>query len=235
VTIRSLHIGNRLLQFQDASRNGVRWIVGSAGGARSNTWRLWGNKKGDLYLAVRSLGGIVKASFHRDRRCQVGFTTEYQETARTRFGATQRHWDTWSLPSEPWVRVAQIVIPGSDLASFSGSESPETTWLPPPASESASLVSIFVAEPPAIESWPDLFEGVTPLALFTYATRTAWAVSTTISLDTETVRRMNDGRERANQLPGAADAPRIPSTRAVLWGSSSGAPHDLYFYELAWK
>ena len=235
MTTRSLCIGNRTLEFHDATRGGFRWIVGSSDAPRSNTWRLWGNKKGDLYLAVRSLGGMVKASFHRDRRCQVGFTREYEETARLRFGTSQRHWETWVLPNEPWVRVAQIVIPASDLAPFVGHESPKTTWLTAPAFGSASLVSIFVAEPPALESWPEIFEGVRPLALFTYATRTAWAVSTSFVLDTDTIRRMSDGRERANELPGASDAPRNPSTRAVLWGSSSGAVHDLYFYELGWK
>ena len=224
-----------MIDFHDATRDGLRWVVGKADGPRSNTWRLWGNKKGDLYLAVRSLGGTIKASFHRDRRCQVGFTKEYEETARARFGAARRHWETWVLPGEPWVRVAQIVIPASDLASFVGRESFETTWLQPPAPGSASLVSIFIAEPPTIEDWPQLFEGVEPLALFTYATRTAWAVSTTVTLEAETIRRMDEGRQLANQLPGASSAPRVPSTRSVLWGSSTGAPHDLYFYELGWQ
>ena len=56
------------------------------------------------------------------------------------------------MPDDPWVRVAQIVVPGSDLAAFAATESPQTEWLPPPDSGYASLVSIFVAEPPAIES-----------------------------------------------------------------------------------
>jgi hypothetical protein len=46
---------------------------------------------------------------------------------------------------------------------------------------------------------------------------------------------MDEARAAANAFPGAAEAPRIPSTRAVMWGSSTGAEHDLYFYELGWK
>jgi hypothetical protein len=57
----------------------VRWAVGAPGEPRSSAWRLWGNKKGDIYAAVRSLGGITKASFHRDGRCQVGFADTYVE------------------------------------------------------------------------------------------------------------------------------------------------------------
>ena len=41
--------------------DGVRWAVGEQNGRRSSTYRFWGNKKGDFYLAARSIGGSLKS------------------------------------------------------------------------------------------------------------------------------------------------------------------------------
>ncbi len=225
----------RRIECFDASREGLRWIVGSANGPRSNTWRLWGNKKGDLYLAVRSLGGVIKASFHRDRRCQVGFTSEYAGIAQQRFGGKSRHWEIWTLPDEPCVRVAQVVIPDSDLAVFQGNESGATVWLPPPSAGHASVVSIFVTERPEAKTWQELIGDAEPIALFEYKSRLAWAVNTTMYLEAKTIQRMDEARQAAIHFPGAAHTPKISSTRSVIWGSSTGTAHDLFFYELSWK
>jgi hypothetical protein len=88
----------------------LRWAIGSSDGARSSVWRLWGTHMGDIYAAVRSLSGIIKASFHRDGRCQLGFTSEYAPTAAARFGKQVRHWETWTLPPEPTGRVLQVLM-----------------------------------------------------------------------------------------------------------------------------
>ena len=37
-----------------------RLAIGSQHGRRSGTWRMWSNPKGDIYVAVRCLGGIYK-------------------------------------------------------------------------------------------------------------------------------------------------------------------------------
>jgi hypothetical protein len=125
-----------------AARNGLRWAIGSLDGPRSSAWFLSGNKKGDIYIAVRSLGGITKASFHKDGRCQVGFTDTYQATARQRFSVTSRHWQRWQLPSAPMVRVLQIIVPHAELRSFVDRDPREVTWLPMPPEGSVAVVSI---------------------------------------------------------------------------------------------
>jgi hypothetical protein len=51
-----LKVDNLTLEAERAQR-GLRWAVGAPDAPRSATWRLWGNKKGDIYLAVRSKGG----------------------------------------------------------------------------------------------------------------------------------------------------------------------------------
>ena len=83
---------SNIAEHEAVARKVIRWAIGAPDGPRSSAWRLWGNKKGDIYVAVRSLGGIIKASFHRDGRCQVGFTDSYAMTASRRFGVRFRQW-----------------------------------------------------------------------------------------------------------------------------------------------
>lgn len=78
---------------------------GSPTGPRSSTWRFWGNKKGDFYVSVRPLGGIVKTSFHRDGRCHTGLTGTYAESIGR---AAERHWDRWDLPADAATRALEI-------------------------------------------------------------------------------------------------------------------------------
>jgi hypothetical protein len=66
---------------EKAKRGGIRWIIGTPDGARSSTWRLWANKKGDVYVSRRGAGEIYKVSFHRDGNCHIGFASDYRETA----------------------------------------------------------------------------------------------------------------------------------------------------------
>ena len=108
-----------IIECEDAKDRAIRWAVGSIDGPRGATWRLWGHKKGDVYLAARSITGEVKASFRPDRKCHLGFTGEYFETASTQFpGLTSRHWDRWTIPHEPVVRALQIVLPALELRSW---------------------------------------------------------------------------------------------------------------------
>ena len=130
-----------------ASRSRLRWAIGSLDGLRSSAWILSGHKKGDIYVAVRSLGGITKASFHKDGRCHVGFTHEYQATASQRFGGISRHWQRWRLPAAPIVRVLQIVVPHAELRAFVDRGPREVTWLPIPPEGSIAVVSIYVSAP----------------------------------------------------------------------------------------
>jgi hypothetical protein len=131
-------------QRESVARNVLRWAIGSPDGPRSSAWRLWGEKKGDLYVAVRSLGAATKASFHRDGKCQVGFTNEYAVTASRRFAVESRHWQRWRLPADQVVRVLQVLVPHSELRSFTDRDHRNVTWLPTPPEGSVAVVSIFL-------------------------------------------------------------------------------------------
>jgi hypothetical protein len=49
-----------------------RFGVRNEGGARSSEWVvMWSKKTSDVYLFTRTLGGIMKASFHQSGQCHV--------------------------------------------------------------------------------------------------------------------------------------------------------------------
>lgn len=128
------------------SRDILRWAFGSPDGARSSVWRLWTGQQGDIYFALRSLGGVIKASFHRDGNCQLGFTSQYAPTAASRFGKTRRHWERWQLPSEPVFRIARILVPGTELRPSPISEKDrKIIWLPSPPNGCVGIITILLA------------------------------------------------------------------------------------------
>jgi hypothetical protein len=199
------------------------------------------------------MGGLVKASFHRDRNCHVGFTSEYIDTARERFpNVRSRHWERWTLPDKPLVRAVQVVIPTSELRAFRSKEEPQTKWIPVPPDNSLSVVSVFIAKPGIDAQWPGSKYGAQPLGLMLTAHHMTWAVYThnpvngetarwieehrtkltALPVDAETTRWIEERRAKAALMPRASEAPHELSARAVLWGSRGNQGH--YFFELAW-
>lgn len=194
----------------------VRWAVGSSDGLRSSAWRLWGNKKGDIYAAVRSLGAITKVSFHRDGKCQVGFTTEYAPTAAQRFGTRSRHWQTWRLPGEPLVRALRIIVPASELRSSVGQDGEDLIWLPAPPGGSVAVVSIFLTPSGAeLEASADA-RHATIFGKVQTSIRTAWAVYAHNPMDQATARKVEAERARLKAIPTPVTG-WPAGTRASLW------------------
>jgi hypothetical protein len=207
----------------------LRWAIGSSDGPRSSAWRLWGNKKGDIYIANRSLGDMIKASFHRDGKCQVGFTSEYAPTAAQRFGCILRHWEKWVLPSEPVVRILQVLIPHSELRSFTTPDDREITWLPVPPEGSIAVVSVFVTTPGIERLLPSADHPAIVVGKVPTCARTAWLVYANNPLDAASAKLVDEERTKLKQIPGAQSVP--PGTRAAVWESRQD--HDRHVLELA--
>ncbi len=230
-TIQLIPIADKLLQIEQISGTGIRWAVGQPNGPRGSTWRLWGNKKGDVYLAARNLGGQIKVSFHRDRRCHVGFTSEYAETAKSRFGFASRHWHRWVLPDGPTARAMQIVLPHSELRHFPSVESNEMKWLPAPSLDHVLVVTIFIAEPGAVETWPAAEQGALPLAFFKSSNRIAWVVFRENKIDCESKKYIKGARLKMQELPIDQEVQKDRSLRGVILGNKG--ENDNFFLELA--
>jgi hypothetical protein len=227
----AVKIGPYTIGAQELShRDAIRWAVGQAGGRRSATWRLWGDKKGDAYLSMRSLGSQLKASFHRDRRCSFGFTKRAEVVASERFGLDSRHMKRWTLPEGQLVRAAQILIPEAELAVFSAKESEAMRWIPSPAKERVTVVSIFIAEPPTAFDWrgPENSGGL--IGAMNCQTRFTWAVHWEQDLDEATALFIAGQRERARASANSKSKLEQDS-RVVLCGYND--ERGAFFIELS--
>lgn len=212
------------------SKNALRWAIGSSGDLRSSAWRLWGNPKSDIYVAVRVLGGTTKASFHRDGRCQVGFTTEYAPTAGQRFGTGSRHWETWTLPAQPVVRVLRILVPYSELRPFAGRDNADIAWLPVPPEGSIGVVSVFIAAPDVVLEPPETVPSASLIGTVRTSIRNAWAFYAHNPIDEATARMIAEERAKIGRIPTRAGG-WPPGTRAALWESRTD--HNRHALELA--
>lgn len=215
-------------QIETAPRGKIRWAIGSADGPRSSTWRLWGGKKGDFYVAVRSLGATTKASFHRDGKCQVGFTQEYAGQASQRFGVKSRHWETWKLPPAPTVRVLQVLVPRADLRRFSERKSGDVQWVPLPPEGFIGVTSVFLTETGTGLGLPEK-QGPLVVGRLKTSTRDAWVVYSCNPIDPELALVINAERSRFKVMNGGKKLPE--GTRATLWDSRED--HDRHVLELA--
>lgn len=192
---------------------------------------MWGDKKGDVYLSMRSLGSILKVSLHRDRRCSVGYTKEFESEAKERFGASNRHWQRWVLPDGLSVKGFQILVPDSELAEFASKEKEPMAWIPSPGEGRAVVFTVFIAEPPSGFSWESPEKSGNMLGMMECPTRAAWLVHTSQELDANTVKMIEDARIKGlNLAAGPLKEASPEGLRMTLWGSHSET--DIFFIEL---
>ena len=203
-------------------RDAIRWAVGSITSRRSATWRLWGDKKGDVYLATRSLGSLLKVSIHRDRRCSVGFTQKFASEAKQRFGKPSRHLERWTLPDLPVAKAIQVVIPDSELASYSANEKEAMAWIPPPGENKVVVFTVFVAEPPTEFVWESPEVSGNLLGVMATKSRFTWVVHHSQVLDEPTLRMINDGKKIATARTPKAQLENVPSEgmRMAMWAGN---------------
>lgn len=98
----------------------IRFAVGVDDGPRSAWWFVRTEQKGDVYVGAQSLGGYMKLSLHRDRWCQLGFTSKQiglMEEAR--LPLPQRHYlFRWQRPESPRhgaIHVLSLLVPTNML------------------------------------------------------------------------------------------------------------------------
>lgn len=121
----------------------VRFGVGLPGAARSSVWRVWTESaKSDVYVAVRSMAGVMKISLHRSGVCHAALTKSFE--ARLPQEASlpdgSRYLDRWMRPTHVGSQLVvpcRLVFPASELRHRGPDEEqldPSIKWLPPPPS-----------------------------------------------------------------------------------------------------
>jgi hypothetical protein len=137
-----------------------------------------------------------------------------------RFAVKSRHWEKWRLADDPVVRVLRVLLPHSELRSFSDRNPvSDVVWLPTPPEGSLAVVSIFVSAHSIKLSLPNDADthGVVILGSVPTSTRAAWLVYAHNPIDADMAKLFDNERTKLKRIPGAASLP--PGTRAVLWGS----------------
>jgi hypothetical protein len=125
-----------------------------------------------MYLSTRSLGRVLKTSFHRDGKCHTAFTSEYAAQAQERFSSFEsRYWEKWVLPDGVVVRAAQVVALASELRAFPDPKADHLLWLPPPKDGELSVVTVLLGKPGIDINLPP---GAAPVAMLETPSRSAW-------------------------------------------------------------
>jgi hypothetical protein len=98
----------------------ARFAVGFPNGLTSNSWSLWANRKGDVYIACRDNFKETKVSLHASGRWRMGFTTEALAKNPNLVPLEEnRAWEVWDKPPPklPNVTIAfRLFFPTSELA-----------------------------------------------------------------------------------------------------------------------
>lgn len=207
-----------------------RLAIGSPGQRQSGTWPIWCNTKGDIYVANRCLGGVYKASFHKDRKCQFGFTAEYANKAKERFGRDERHLEKWLLPDAPIVRAVQILIPESELRETAKGENKKITWLETPPHESVGTISLFITAKNIQLNVLSDTPGASIVGRLDTEMRFAWITYAFTIPDAELSQLIDFEKRRLNSVAGNTPIPT--GARASLWDSKNS--HDRHVLELAY-
>jgi hypothetical protein len=105
-------------------------------------------------------------------------------------------------------------------------------WLPSPVSGSVCVVSIFKAQPGASKAWPGAERGAKVPGALRASNRIVWAVYAENPIDDNGRTEIEKYRAKIANTPGAAEAPRKPGIRAILWVSQNSQGRS--FIELTW-
>ena len=145
------------------TKNSIRFGITDGAGNRASTWKIWSpSNKSDVYLACRSLGGYLKASFHESGSWHIAYTQETFEDLVEGVirSQTSRFLEKWPRPSTiaPGTTLAyRIITPHSavntkfDQKSFKRN----VTWIACDFPHDATEVAVLIISPNTkCTGWP---------------------------------------------------------------------------------
>jgi hypothetical protein len=78
----------------------IRFAVGNGDGLTSHSWRIWSEKRSELYLACRDSFKETKVSLHASGRWRMGYTQQaVLANPALAGGGKNRAWEVWDKPS----------------------------------------------------------------------------------------------------------------------------------------
>lgn len=101
-------------------KGSIRFAAGDPAGLTSNSWKVWTNKKGDVYLSCRDNFRETKVSLHASGRWRMGFTSQALSERPTLISdGENRAWEVWNQPTEQipdTVLAFQLIFLTQELA-----------------------------------------------------------------------------------------------------------------------
>lgn len=98
----------------------ARFAVGDPNGMTSNSWRVWAERRSEVYIACRDNFTETKVSLHASGRWRMGFTSEaIKKNPMLVQPSENRAWEVWDKPLEtlPQTTTAfHLYFPTSELA-----------------------------------------------------------------------------------------------------------------------
>lgn len=132
-----------------------RFAVGSRGGPRSPSFRVWiARNHPDFYVSMRSIASVFKATIHAprpelelDQEGHAGTDAQFFRKARasgiangtSRFGAK---WRGREVSPGTWLQL-QILVPSYGLRLFEERASSPMKWIAAPPDDQMVLVNVF--------------------------------------------------------------------------------------------
>jgi hypothetical protein len=135
----------------DAAGGTMRFGVGFRGSALSEVWNVWSNRSGgDVYVAARSLAGLLKVSLHESGNWRLQWTRP--EIAAKYAPGRPRLVDQWDRPQEigvGWTHALKIAVPEEDFVVYPYPEdrTRPIAWVPPLRPDHGVSFHVFVARP----------------------------------------------------------------------------------------
>lgn len=139
-----------------------RFAVGDPSGRRSSIWRFWaGRKSPDLYIAARSVAGLVKASLHASGARHVALTSQFATRQRKKEEADRasRYFQQWNASvaiGQSCSLEFQVCLPTQHLRPFGEHDrsDSEVVWIPAAPPEHMIQVCVLFGPKTETVSWP---------------------------------------------------------------------------------
>lgn len=188
------------------AQRALRFGIQDGAGHRAATWKLWteaADGKSDVYLACRSLGGVLKASLHESGNWHIAYSQRtFEENVKDAISKfTDRFIEKWPRPSEiaPGVTLAfRIVTPWSAVTNeIEASNVKGVIWLPNAPESKATEIDIFLVKPTTpVSGWPGKRSVGTSLigSIPLESGETVWAVYWTVAMPDLTSATKGTGR-----------------------------------------
>lgn len=117
----------------------LRFAVGSPGGPRSRTWRLWvPPRKSDVYVSSRRVANSVKVSLHEPGPARFALTSEFVRLSPFKVpeGRDPRLAIEWERPRpRPPAQIARplaLIVPWDEVTDRGYAETGNILWTPAP-------------------------------------------------------------------------------------------------------